>query len=96
MPAKGDVVTVSIDTTPEGITVAVDGEDRGVTPLDVRVAKGTAPLTISLKGAGYVPMSQQLVPDKDQRLVLSLLPAPKHRPHPPKGQGSGSGFHRFD
>jgi serine/threonine-protein kinase len=99
-PVKPQLVTVSIDTTPPGATVLVDGEERGVTPVDVRVAKGNKALAIELRAPGYHSMSQQVMPDKDQRLVLSLQPrhgSPVIK-HPPKGQGSGSGggFHRFD
>jgi hypothetical protein len=101
VPSKPEIVTISIDTMPSGATVIVDGDERGVTPLDVRVAKSDKALTVTLKNAGYVPMAQQVVPDKDVRMSVSLS-VTKHgtggggQKHPPKGAGSGSGFHRFD
>jgi hypothetical protein len=97
-------VAISIDTTPPGTQVAVDGEVRGVTPLEVRMKRGTAAIKIELRAAGYQPQVQDIVPDKDQKLVVALLPITATPPpggkrphgHGPKNQGSGTGFHRFD
>jgi hypothetical protein len=79
------------------VQVSVDGEPRGVTPLDVKVQRGTQPMTIELRANGFQTQTQDVIPDKDQRLYVALLPVSKKPTrHPPHGQGSGSGFKRFD
>ena len=97
-PPKDEIVTISIDSTPSGSTVLLDGELRGTTPLDLRVKKGGEPHALELRASSYQPMTQQIVPDKDQKLVLALLPATKRVPakHSKQPPQQGSGFHRFD
>jgi len=103
-PVREDDVAISIDTTPPGSQISVDGEVRGVTPLEVRTKRGTTAIKIELRAAGYEPQVQDIVPDRDQKLVVVLLPTQvatppgggkkPHGGHGPKNQGSG--FHRFD
>ena len=102
-PPHDEEVTISIDTTPPGSQISIGGEVRGVTPLDVHVKRGGDPLKVELRAAGYQPQVQDIVPDKDQKLVVALLPTlptpppsagKRHLGHGPKNQGSG--FHRFE
>jgi serine/threonine-protein kinase len=97
-PPHDELITIHVDTIPAGAQITVDGEARGFTPLDLRAKKDGPAFAIDLFAAGYQPLGQSVVPDKDQRLFFSLLPAPKKVPkgHGPKNAGSAAGFHRFD
>jgi serine/threonine-protein kinase len=97
LPAE---IVVHIETTPSGVQVRVRGEDRGETPIDLHLPRGEAPVPIDLERRGYGTLSQSIVPDADQRMMLSLQPAasPRHgatRPPHPAAAASG-GFRRFD
>jgi hypothetical protein len=69
--------------------------------VDLELPRGTEPLALVLRGPGLEPLTQQLVPDRDQRFVLALTPKPVKRtpppprPAPPKKKETG-GFKRFD
>jgi serine/threonine protein kinase len=67
-------ITLHIETQPVGAHVLLDNVDRGATPLDVKVRRGSSTLSLELKRPGYLPLVQSIVPDADQRLVLSLRP----------------------
>ncbi len=103
-PAPADTVpatvVVTIDSNPKGATVVIAGVVRGVTPVDVDLPRGTDPVALVLRGPGLQPLTQELVPDRDQRFVLALTPkpvkrTPPPRPAPPKKKDDG-GFKRFD
>jgi serine/threonine-protein kinase len=74
------VVIVHIETAPPGATVMVAGRDAGTTPADVSIPQGTAPVSIEIRRDGFEVLSERLIPDVDQRLVMTLHPRPKQRP----------------
>jgi hypothetical protein len=96
-------VAVHVETKPPGAHVLVGGTELGVTPTDVRLPQGTTPLSMQLRRSGYETLVQELVPDSDQRLLLSLQPlrSPAQSP-PPRAAApqsappASTGFHRFD
>jgi hypothetical protein len=68
-----------------------------VTPVDLHLARGATPVVLELRRAGFAATMQTIVPDADQKLLLSLQPA--GRPRPPTKPGASaaaSGFRRFD
>jgi serine/threonine-protein kinase len=95
-------VAVHVETKPPGAHVLIGGAELGVTPTDVRLPQGTTPLSMQLRRSGYQTLVQRLVPDSDQRLLLSLEPlrsaSPSPRPAapPPSAPPAGTGFRRFD
>lgn len=96
-------ITVSIETEPAGVKVVVGGEERGKTPLDIKLAKGTAALELELLEPGFARAAQKIVPDRDQRLYFELIKTHKtivRVKKPPRGGSEttkrGSGFRRFD
>jgi eukaryotic-like serine/threonine-protein kinase len=74
-PAPAEI-TLHVETQPAGAHVLLDSVDQGATPLDVKVPRGRSALPLELRRAGYLPLVQPIVPDADQRLVLSLHPRP--------------------
>ena len=69
-------ITLHVETQPAGARVLLDGRDRGVTPLDVKLPRSASSLPLELRRSGYAPLLQTVVPDSDQRLLLSLHPRP--------------------
>ncbi len=108
-PLAPGMVTVHVDTRPEGARVLLSGVDRGATPLDVELARSRTPLSLDIRRKGFAPMSQQIVPDEDRMLLLSLeleharraaskplQPAPPpSATAPPATAPSAGGFRRF-
>lgn len=97
--ARAGEVTIRVESAPEGATVSVGGEARGSTPLDLRVARGTSPLSLQLSRDGYRPVSEEVVPDVDQRLRLSLprettrrRRTTRRRPRAPMMESGSGGF----
>ncbi|MBS2013426.1 MAG: protein kinase [Deltaproteobacteria bacterium] len=99
-PAASPVL-VHVETRPPGASVFVDGEERGATPVDLRLPRGTTPVEVELVRVGFSPISQPIVPDADQKLLLSLTPSsskatgPRFR-KPKPAPSATSGFRRFD
>jgi serine/threonine-protein kinase len=78
-PAVAEVsaeITLHVETDPAGARVLLDSVDRGAAPLDVKLPRGISSLPLELRAPGYLPLLQTIVPDSDQRLVLSLRPRP--------------------
>jgi len=94
-------IVVHVESSPGGARVRIDGRDEGVTPLDLRLPRGKGGLKLELRREGFVTYTQSVVPDVDQKLLLSLravrgsgaLPAAK--PAAPAAPAK-SGFRRFD
>jgi serine/threonine-protein kinase len=98
LPALSEV-TVRIETTPPGARVVVAGHEHGDTPYDLRLARGTREVKIELRRAGYVPLGQSVIPDKDQKLVLTMQATPRMKPvakPKPTATATSGGFRRFD
>jgi serine/threonine-protein kinase len=80
--ATSDAVVVRIETNPPGARVIVGGSDRGATPLELSLPRGGEPLEAVLQLDGFVPRAEQLTPNVDQRLVLSLQRVRASKPRP--------------
>ena len=80
--SSSNIVTLHIETRPDGALAKVAGVERGTTPLELPVAYGTTPITLELRRAGFAPVVQTIVPDEDQRMFVALAPAPS-----PSGAG---------
>lgn len=93
-------VLLHVETTPPGARVLVDGDERGVTPADVRLSRGSTAVRLELRRDGFATLVQSVVPDVDQRLVLTLSAAGRGGRPPAKARGpaptaSDDGYHRF-
>ncbi|MEZ4263138.1 MAG: serine/threonine-protein kinase [Polyangiaceae bacterium] len=91
--APATSVTVRLETRPAGASVVVAGKTRGKTPVDLPFPRGERAVKVVLRRAGHRALTQSVVPDRDQKLLLTLQPnvgAPA-----PKGSSS-AGFRRFD
>jgi serine/threonine-protein kinase len=101
-------VSIHVESRPPGARVTLAGSDRGLTPLDVQVPRGTSPIVLELRSPGFTLLTQSVVPDADQKLLLALQPLrgtrPLTRPSPttptaipkPPPSAAASGFRRFD
>jgi eukaryotic-like serine/threonine-protein kinase len=88
-PGSPTEVVVHVDTKPAGARVVVAGEDRGESPIDLRLARGAAPVSVEVRRQGYVTIAQSVTPDADQKVLIALTPVPNRgrpaaRPSSPK------------
>jgi hypothetical protein len=101
--AEPSNVVVNIESTPSGATVWMDGDARGVTPIAISLSRGSSPVDVELRLDEHRTETVQLVPDVDQRIMLSLEELPREgdrrprirrqRPAAEKKQGR---YHRFE
>jgi hypothetical protein len=95
--STGTEVLVHVESRPPGARVLADGAEIGVTPVDLHLARGATPVVLELRRTGFAATTQTIVPDADQKLLLSLQPAGRQRPGPKAGaSAAASGFRRFD
>src|SRR5439155_1110366 len=64
-----DAVVVRIETTPSGARVLVQGEERGMSPTELHLDRSAGPVAIELQRAGFLTLTQTVLPDADQRLL---------------------------
>jgi hypothetical protein len=94
--ATGDVL-VHVESRPPGARVLADGAELGVTPVDLHLARGATPVVLELRRTGFSATMQTIVPDADQKVLLSMSPAGRPRPATkPPASAAASGFRRFD
>ena len=99
---------VVVESVPPGAEVRVDGEVRGTAPCTIAVARGRAALVVEVLRDGFRPVTERVVPDADQKLVIHLQelaapvavpPAiekePGVRASPPKKKKTPAVFERF-
>jgi hypothetical protein len=81
-PASPATITVHVESTPPGALVSIDGAHVGRTPLDAPLPRGATAAEVVLALPGFQPLRTRVVPDVDQRMLLTLQPAPRaaHRP----------------
>jgi serine/threonine protein kinase len=90
-------VTIHIETNPSNAHVSIKGIDRGTSPLDLQLDRADAPLKILVRRDAFRPLEQSIVPNVDQKLVLTLVALPPTRHAPAEKPGSSSApFRRFD
>jgi eukaryotic-like serine/threonine-protein kinase len=82
--ASPATISIHVESTPAGALVAVDGAPVGRTPLDAPLTRGSTPAEVVLTLPGFQPLRTRVVPDVDQRMLLTLQAAPRaaHRPAP--------------
>ncbi len=86
-------ITLEVVSTPPGAHLFLGTKDLGVAPQKLSLDRGTEPITIELRLEGYVNLAQELTPDVDQRIAVTLKPAPVARPvgRPPAPPAASSG-----
>lgn len=88
-PVIADESLIHVETVPSKATIFVGGAKKGTTPLDLKVPKTKDPVTLEIRHPGYQTHREKVVPDVDQKLRLTLLPA--------KAAGSADlNYRRFD
>jgi hypothetical protein len=86
-----------VETRPPGATVSVAGSARGKSPLDVDLARGSAPVRLTVTRRGFAEVSQDIVPDTPRAVLLVLPKAPVRRASPPAAASSTvPEFRRFN
>ena len=90
-PPEDTTVTISVATRPSGAMVYVDRRRRGRTPLEMELPRGEEPVRLTLHRRGFRIVNEEIVPDVDQRLTLSLRRRPRR-----SSQGEGADFFRFE
>ena len=96
-------VILHVETVPPKALVKVAGQARGTTPLDLTLTQSTTPVLLELELAGFETLRQQLVPEVNQRILVSLVGVPptklplrrEAKPAQRRAQPD-AGFHRFD
>lgn len=79
-PPKPATVKVRIETQPRGALVSIAGEDRGATPTALELDRSDDPVELHIAHPGYVSLTQEVVPNVDQLLRVTLdREAPKPR-----------------
>jgi hypothetical protein len=91
--ASAGEVVLRVETVPPKARVFVAGDDKGLSPVDVRVPRGAATLALTIRRDGYKTLEEQVVPETDQKLRLTLTPSGAAQAKP---AGTTGGYHRFD
>jgi tRNA A-37 threonylcarbamoyl transferase component Bud32 len=71
-PAIPQTIALSIDGVPPGTRVVVGGKAVGIAPGRIELPRGTEPLEVVLDHAGFASATATIVPDHDDRLVVTL------------------------
>jgi hypothetical protein len=80
--AAASPVILHIETRPAAAHVFFQGADRGASPVDLSIDRGKSPVGLELRAQGFTTLTETVVPDMDQRLVLTLSPATVAVRHP--------------
>ncbi len=72
-------VELEVVTEPSGATITLRGEVRGETPLKLKIPAGDVATELLVERRGFKAVSEIVVPDRDQRLRLSLEPEPRKK-----------------
>jgi serine/threonine protein kinase len=90
--AASDKMTLTIETRPPKATIAIGGTVMGESPVELKLPKGREALDVEIRHAGYQTLREEIVPDVDQKLRLTLVPSPSHAaPTAPSAP-----YHRFE
>jgi eukaryotic-like serine/threonine-protein kinase len=101
-PAKTELITWRIESTPPGAEVSIDGDVRGSTPLDVSLEPDHKSAWVEVRYKGYVTHRQNVARTKSRTMTVDLK---KKKAEGGGGGGGGGGkptkpaddgFHRFD
>jgi eukaryotic-like serine/threonine-protein kinase len=69
-------VFVNVTGVPEGTEVLVEGRTVGAAPGPVQLPRGDAPVVLTFKADGYLPMSKTITPTRDEDLKVALKKKP--------------------
>jgi eukaryotic-like serine/threonine-protein kinase len=70
--ASDPTITILVAGTPPSTEVLVAGVLIGTAPGPVQLPRDTDELVLTFKAEGWLPTSQQITPDRDQQLSISL------------------------
>jgi serine/threonine-protein kinase len=93
-PPAADIL-LAIETDPAGATVLFDGKVIGTSPVDIKFPRRTGKLHVEFRHPGYEPLVRDLVPDKDQRVVVALAKETKKSARTKK-KPEEPGFRKFE
>jgi eukaryotic-like serine/threonine-protein kinase len=81
-PKAPEPISLAVTTQPPGakVTRLDDKTVLGTTPLAIKLAPRTEPVTLKLELPGYEPAQRELVLDQSQRLELTLKAVVKAKP----------------
>ena len=90
------VVYRGLDTVPREALVRIEG--RPVSPPEVWLPRGSGALHVVAEAPGYLPASREVIPDRDQRLVIALTsesaPGPTPSSKAPKAPAGAAAMDR--
>ena len=72
-PALSPRVTMRLETEPPGATVMLGERLAGRTPTELELPRSATPVTLTLRLAGHRTQVEELVPDMDQKLRVTLM-----------------------
>ncbi|MGZ3438367.1 MAG: serine/threonine protein kinase [Polyangia bacterium] len=73
-PSTPAEVQLQIATTPPGAEVYLGSELLGTSPIDVKRARSTEPVTFTIRRAGFKDVTRPVALDHDQTLAVALQP----------------------
>jgi eukaryotic-like serine/threonine-protein kinase len=94
--ASPSVVAIHVETSPPNAHILLGLTDRGTAPVDLQIDRGDAPLKIQVRHDGFRTLEQTIVPNVDQKLVLTLVALPATTKHPAEKPAASSPYRRFD
>jgi eukaryotic-like serine/threonine-protein kinase len=98
-------VRLAVDSIPQGAEVSIGGKQVANTPWSIDLARTGEALTLVVSRGGFLPITERVVPDTDQKLVLHLQPvaamtgqkkARSARPKSATPPNKAQVFERFD
>jgi eukaryotic-like serine/threonine-protein kinase len=96
IPSPPTDVVLAVETDPAGATVLLDGKVIGTSPLDLKLPRGTGKVHVEIRHANYETLVRDLVPDKDQRVVVALAKEVKKSAPVKKPKPKPEEFKKFD
>jgi len=80
VPAKAQI-SVALESQPPGARVYLNGRPRGETPVRLQLQRSSEPMELAVKLEGYLPHSERVTPDVDQKLRVMMQKSPS-KPEP--------------
>ncbi len=100
------MVSIGIDSIPQGAEVSLDGQNYGRTPLAISVEQNTDVRTLLLSHKGHKSVTKQFTAGNDQQMYIVLPrietrarrkePPSRTSPPPQNTSPPPADFHRFD
>jgi serine/threonine-protein kinase len=83
-PPEAQTVIVTIEGVPDGTEVHAGGMMVGAAPGPVQLPRDKAPLVLTFKAAGYLTTSNQVVPERDLTMNVTMKKRPSGGARPNK------------